>query len=116
MVVDDSKTIRAMLIAILSKEGIQVVGEVTDGLQAVKMAQELQPDIIFLDVVMPIMGGMEALKQIRKVSPATKVVMITASVSRELVLDAGKEGAAGFIVKPLVPEKVSEAISKLLHA
>jgi two-component system chemotaxis response regulator CheY len=116
IVVDDSKTIRALLLAILSQDGIQVVGEATNGLQAVTMVQELQPDIVFLDVVMPIMGGMEALKQIRKVSTLTKIVMITANSSRDLVIEAVKEGAAGFIVKPLVAEKVSEAIAKVLRS
>ena len=116
IVVDDSKTIRALLAAILTQDGIQVVGEATNGLQAIKMAEELHPDIAFIDVVMPIMDGMEALKQIRKISPATKIVMITANSSRELVVEAVKEGASGFIVKPLIAEKVSEAIVKVLRS
>lgn len=114
IVVDDSKTIRALLVAILTNDGIQVVGEATNGLQAVEMVAQLQPDIVCLDVVMPVMGGMEALKQIRNMNPATKIVMITANSSRDLVVEALKEGAAGFIVKPLVAEKVSAAIAKVL--
>jgi two-component system chemotaxis response regulator CheY len=115
LVVDDSKTIRALLIAILTQDGIEVVGEATNGMQAVTMAQKLQPDIAFLDIFMPVMGGMEALKQIRTASPATKLVMITALSSRELVMEAIQSGAAGFIVKPLISAKVSEAIKKVLH-
>jgi len=116
IVVDDSKTIRALLVAILTNDGIQVVGEATNGLQAIEMVAQLQPDIACLDVVMPVMGGMEALKRIRKMNLATKIVMITANSSRDLVVEAFKEGAAGFIVKPLVAEKVSESIAKLLCA
>jgi len=114
LVVDDSRTIRAMLVAMLSQNGIQVVGEASNGMQAVEMAKELRPDIAFIDVVMPVMDGMEALKQIRQACPATRIVMITASGTRELVVAALKEGAAGFIVKPLVAEKVSRVVAAML--
>jgi two-component system chemotaxis response regulator CheY len=113
IVVDDSKTIRALLIAILLQNEIEVIGEATNGMQAVTLAQELQPDIMFLDIFMPVMGGMEALKQIRSASPKTRIVMITALVSRELVVEAIQQGAAGFIVKPLVASKVTETIAKV---
>lgn len=116
IVVDDSKTIRALLSAMLSQNGILVAGEAINGVQAVQMATELHPDVAFLDVVMPVMDGMEALKQIRKLSPATRVIMITANGTRELVVEALKEGAAGFIIKPLVAEKVGEAVAKVLHS
>jgi len=114
LVVDDSKTIRALLVAILSQSGTQVIGEATNGLQAVEMTKEFQPDIVFMDLVMPVMGGMEALKQIQATCPATKVVMITASGSREQVLESIKQGASGFIVKPLIADKVTEALVKVL--
>lgn len=115
IVADDSKTIRALLVAILTSNGIRVVGEATNGFQAVEMVAQLKPDIICLDVVMPVMDGMEALKQIRKMNPATKVVMITANSSRDIVVEAFKEGAAGFIVKPLVEEKVVAAVALALR-
>ena len=115
IIVDDSKTIRALLAAIIPKSGIQVIGEATNGLQAVEMVKELHPDVVFLDVVMPVMGGIEALKQIRNLSPSTKIVMITATSSRELVMEAVKAGASGFIVKPLIAEKVGEALAKMFR-
>jgi len=114
IVVDDSRVIRALLAAILAKNGIQVIGEATNGLQAVEMTNELQPDVVFLDVIMPVLGGIEALKQIKNLRPSTKIVMITATSSRELVIEAVKAGAAGFIVKPLIAEKVSAALAKVL--
>jgi len=104
---------RAFLAAILAKNGIQVIGEAINGLQAVEMTNELQPDVVFMDVIMPVLGGIEALKRIKNLRPSTKIVMITATSSRELVIEAVKAGAAGFIVKPLIAENVSAALAKV---
>jgi DNA-binding NtrC family response regulator len=116
IVVDDSKSIRVLLTAVLSKDGIQVIGEATNGLQAAEMVSQLNPDLVCLDIVMPVMDGMEALKQIHKTNPATKVVMITSNSSHDYVIKALKEGAADFIVKPFAVEKVSEAIARVLRS
>lgn len=116
IIADDSKAMRTLMVAILSGDGIKVIGEAANGLEAVEMVAKLQPDIVSLDVVMPVMDGMEALKQIRTTNPATKVIMVTSMNSRDIVIEAVKAGAAGFIVKPIDAGKVSELFAKVLGA
>jgi two-component system, response regulator PdtaR len=114
IIVDDSRAIRVLLAAVLSKYGFKVIGEASNGLQAVELVSQLNPDLVCLDIVMPVMDGMEALKQIRKTNPETKVVMITSNSSRDFVMNALKEGAVGFIVKPFDVENVGEMIARVL--
>jgi DNA-binding NarL/FixJ family response regulator len=114
VVADDSLAMRTLMIAILTGDGIKVVGEAVNGQEAVDKVAKLQPDIVCLDVVMPEMDGMEAMKQIRRANPVTKIMMVTSMNSREVVIEAVKEGAVGFIVKPFEAEKFSEAIAKAL--
>lgn len=114
VVADDSGTMRQLLKAILEHAAVEVVGEAWDGKQAVELVAERRPDLVFLDIDMPVMDGLEALAAIHAAHPAAKVLMITGNARREAILQAGKSGARGYILKPFQPAKVAEAIDKLL--
>lgn len=114
IIADDSKTMRALLAAILTSQHIAVVAEATNGAQAVEMVLQHRPDIACLDIDMPGMNGLEALREIRQKVPATKVLMITGNAKREAVMEAAKQGVVGFVVKPFDPAKVSLAITNAL--
>lgn len=116
IIADDSKTMRALLRAILASQEIDVLAEATNGAQAVELVARHLPDLACLDIDMPTMNGLEALREIRKNIPATRVLMITGNTKREVVMEAVKQGAAGFVVKPFDPARVSEAIAKALAA
>lgn len=114
VIADDSATMRQLLKAILEHAAIEVVGEAWDGKQAVELAAKFRPDIVCLDLDMPVMNGLEALPAIHAGHPAAKVLMITGHASRESIMQAGKLGARGYILKPFRPDKVIEALDKLL--
>lgn len=114
VVVDDSATMRMLLSSILHHAQVEVVGEAADGKQAVVIVAQRQPDIVCLDMDMPVMNGLEALEQIHANNPQAKVLMITGRAGRELVMQAARLGARGYIIKPFEPEKVTEAIYRLL--
>ena len=105
---------RMLLKAILERAAVEVVGEAWDGKQAVELVALRRPDIVCLDVDMPVMNGLEALAAIRADHADVKVLMITGSSSREAILHAAKAGARGYILKPFQPERVADAIGKLL--
>jgi YesN/AraC family two-component response regulator len=94
--------------------GLEVVGLAVNGQEAVNSAREFKPQIICLDVDMPVMSGLEALPLIRQVSPLSSVVMVTGSATREFVQKAAAMGAKGYIVKPVRPAYVEAFIRKLL--
>jgi two-component system chemotaxis response regulator CheY len=114
IVADDSPTMRKLLAAILANAGIEIVGEAGDGKQALALVADLKPEIVCLDIDMPVMNGLEALAAIHRDHPDTHVLMVTASADRSSVRQAIQGGAKGYILKPLVPEKVAETIDKLL--
>jgi len=115
VVADDSVTMRMLLTSILHHAQVEVVGEAADGKLAVELVAQRQPDIVCLDMDMPVMNGLEALEQIHANSPQAKVLMITGRAGRDLVMQAAKFGARGYILKPFEPDKVTEAINKLLE-
>jgi len=114
VIADDSASMRALLSGILERVAVEVVGAACDGKQAVELVAQHHPDIVCLDVDMPVMNGIEALQAIHAAHPAIKVLMITGSTSRDAIVQAGKLGARGYILKPFQPEKVVQAIDKLL--
>jgi len=114
IIADDSKTMRVLLMAILAKQHIAVLAEATNGIQAVELAVQHQPDIVCLDIDMPGMTGLVALKEIRQKVPSSKVLMITGNAQRETVMEAAKLGVVGYISKPFSPEKVADAIKKAM--
>lgn len=114
LIVDDAAFMRMMIRDILTKNGFEVVGEAQDGAQAVEKYKELQPDLITMDITMPEMDGIAALKEIKKIEPSAKVIMCSAMGQQAMVIDAIQAGAKDFIVKPFQSDRVVEAINKTL--
>lgn len=114
LIVDDAAFMRMMIKDILSKNGYEVVGEAADGAQAVEKYKESQPDLVTMDITMPEMDGITALKEIKKINPNAKIIMCSAMGQQAMVIDAIQAGAKDFIVKPFQADRVLEAISKTL--
>ncbi len=114
LIVDDAAFMRMMIRDILNKNGYEVVGEANDGMQAIEKYKELQPDLITMDITMPEMDGIQALKEIKKIDANAKVIMCSAMGQQAMVIDAIQAGAKDFIVKPFQADRVIEAIKKTL--
>lgn len=114
LIVDDAAFMRMMIKEILSKNGYTVVGEASDGAQAVEKYKELGPDLVTMDITMPEMDGIAALKEIRKIDSNARVIMCSAMGQQAMVIDAIQAGAKDFIVKPFQADRVLEAIKKTL--
>ena len=114
MIVDDAAFMRMMLKDILTKNGFTVVGEAENGAVAVEKYMELQPDLTTMDITMPEMDGLQALKEIRKRDSKARVIMCSAMGQQSMVIEAIQSGAKDFVVKPFQPERVIEAITKAL--
>ncbi len=114
MIVDDNDIMRTLLRSILRAESYEVVGEARNGLAAVEMALNLKPQLVCMDVVMPEMDGLEALRAIKSANPEVKVVMITGNASNDNVQEAVRNGASGFIVKPFNAAKVLDTLDRVL--
>ena len=112
LVVDDAAFMRMMVKDILSKNGYEVVGEAENGLKAVEKWQELKPDLTTMDITMPEMDGISAVKEIKKIDPTAKVIMCSAMGQQAMVVEAIQAGARDFIVKPFQPDRVLEAVRK----
>jgi two-component system, chemotaxis family, chemotaxis protein CheY len=115
LVVDDSLISRVNLKKILSAEGHEVVGEGTNGLEAVKKFGELKPDLLTLDITMPEMDGLEALQKIVGIHPSAKVIMISALGQNDKIIQAMKSGAKQYITKPYEPNIVISTIKQILN-
>ena len=114
LVVDDAAFMRMMIKDILTKNNYEVVGEAADGAQAVEKYNELQPDLVTMDITMPEMDGIAALKAIKSTHPAATIIMCSAMGQQAMVIDAIQAGAKDFIVKPFQADRVIEAIDKAL--
>ncbi|QJD83369.1 response regulator [Cohnella herbarum] len=114
LIVDDAAFMRMMIRDILTKNGYEVVGEAQDGAQAIEKFKEFTPDLITMDITMPEMDGITALKEIRKLDSNAKVIMCSAMGQQAMVIDAIQAGAKDFIVKPFQADRVIEAIKKTL--
>lgn len=114
LICDDSAFMRMMLRKVLVDKGHEVVGEAGDGLQAVQMYRQLSPDLTTMDITMPKMDGIEAVRHIHEENPLARIIMVTAIGQRSVITDALMAGASDFIVKPFEPAQVSETIEKVL--
>lgn len=114
LVVDDAAFMRMMIKDILRKGGYEVVGEAEDGSKAIEKYKELMPDLVTMDITMPDMDGISAVKEIRKVNPNALIIMCSAMGQQAMVIDAIQAGAKDFVVKPFQPDRVLEAIRKVL--
>ena len=114
LIVDDAAFMRMMTKDILTKNGYEVVAEAANGVEAVELYKSHQPDLVTMDITMPEMDGIEAVKQIKAVNPAAKVIMCSAMGQQSMVMDAIKAGANDFIVKPFQADRVLEAVKKIV--
>ena len=112
LIVDDAAFMRMMVKDILTKNGYEVVGEAENGMKALEKYQELKPDLTTMDITMPEMDGISAVKEIKKVDPNAKIVMCSAMGQQAMVIEAIQAGARDFIVKPFQPDRVLEAVRK----
>ena len=114
LICDDAIFMRTMISDILSQAGFEVVGEAESGVQAVAKYRELKPDLVTMDIVMPDMGGIEAVREICKTDPEAKILMCSAMGQQALVVEAIQAGAKDFVVKPFQPSRVLEAVQRVL--
>ncbi|MFN4223375.1 MAG: chemotaxis protein CheY [Fervidobacterium nodosum] len=114
LVVDDAAFMRMMLKDILTKAGHEVVGEAANGVEAVEKYKELKPDVVTMDITMPEMNGIDAIKEIKKFDPNATVIVCSAMGQQAMVIEAIQAGAKDFIVKPFQAARVIEAIQKVL--
>lgn len=114
LLVDDAAFMRMMLKDILSNNGYVITGEAENGLVAVDKYSEVKPDITIMDITMPEMDGLQAVKEIRAKDPQAKIIMCSAMGQQAMVIEAIQSGAKDFVVKPFQAERVLEAIAKAL--
>lgn len=112
LVVDDAAFMRMMVRDILTKNGYEVVGEAENGMKAVEKYSELHPDLTTMDITMPEMDGISAVKAIKKIDPNAKIIMCSAMGQQAMVIEAIQAGARDFIVKPFQADRVLEAVRK----
>ena len=113
MIVDDAMFMRLAIREILEKNDFEVVGEAANGLDAVKQYQSLKPDVVTMDITMPEMSGLEAVKEIIKIDPDAKIIMISAVGQEKMVMEAVMNGAKAFIVKPFKEKQVIQTLGKM---
>jgi two-component system chemotaxis response regulator CheY len=114
MLVDDASFMRMMLKNILVGSGYEVIGEAENGAKAVEQYKNLKPDLVIMDIIMPEMGGIDAVREIIKGNPTAKILMCSSMGQQSLVVEAIQAGAKDFIVKPFQPSNVLEAVKKAL--
>ncbi len=112
MIVDDAIFMRMKLKDILEKNGYEVVAEAQNGADAIEKFRAERPDIVTMDITMPEMDGIEALKGIKRIDPSAKVIMCSAMGQQAMVMEAIQSGALDFIVKPFETDRVIDSIQK----
>lgn len=113
LVVDDAEFMRLRLSKLLASNGYEVI-EAADGQQAVERYRELRPDLVLMDITMPVMDGIAAVKGIKQIDPSATIIMCSALGQQSMVIEAVKAGAKDFVVKPFEPDKILAAIKKHL--
>jgi two-component system chemotaxis response regulator CheY len=113
-VCDDAIFMRTMISDILTGAGYEVVGEAETGVQAIERYRNLRPDLVTMDIVMPDMGGIDAVREIVKEDANAKILMCSAMGQQALVVEAIQAGAKDFVVKPFQPSRVLEAVQRVL--
>ncbi|NLA57360.1 MAG: response regulator [Firmicutes bacterium] len=113
LVTDDTAFMRMTLRNVLEKNGFEVVGEAADGEEAVALYTELRPDVVTMDITMPKMDGITAIRKILEIDPNAKVIVCSAMGQKPMVIEALNAGAKDFLVKPFQPERIIEALRKV---
>lgn len=114
LIVDDAAFMRMMIKDILLKNGYEVAGEAENGQKAVALYQELNPDVVTMDITMPEMDGIAAVKAIKQMDPNARIIMCSAMGQQLMVMEAIQAGARDFIVKPFQQDRVLQALEKVL--
>jgi len=114
LICDDAAFMRMMIKDILTKNGYNVAGEAENGMKAVEKYKELSPDLVLMDITMPEMDGIQALKEIKKLDAGSRVIMCSAMGQQAMVIESIQAGAKDFIVKPFQAERVIEAVKKVI--
>jgi len=114
LICDDAIFMRTMIADILTGAGYEIAGEAESGLQAVERYKARKPDFVTMDIVMPDMGGIDAVRDISKVDANAKILMCSAMGQQQLVVEALQAGAKDFVVKPFQPTRVLDAVKRLL--
>ncbi|MBN1888695.1 MAG: response regulator [Thermoflexales bacterium] len=115
LLVDDTVFMRRMLRDILTKEGFEVVAEAGNGRQAIQAYQAARPDLVIMDITMPEMDGIAAVREITGIDRAARIIMCSALGQQELIIEALEAGGKDFVVKPFLPAKVLEAVRKVMN-
>jgi two-component system chemotaxis response regulator CheY len=105
---------RTMIGDILTQSGFEIIGEAETGVQAIDRYKQLQPDLVTMDIVMPDMGGIDAVREITRFDPEARILMCSAMGQQALVVEAIQAGARDFVVKPFQPSRVLEAVQRVL--
>jgi len=113
LLIDDSQGVRRLLAPMLKNLGLNVIGEASNGQEGVDRYLELRPDVVFIDIIMPQLSGVEALKQIREINPDALAVMLTSMADRKHVMASKNAGAFTYILKPFEETKIEQVISEI---
>lgn len=115
LIADDSANMRSILKDLLLRNGFDVAGEAENGKEVLELYEKIKPDVVTLDIMMPEMSGIQALKEIKERYPESRIIMSASMGQQNLVVEAIRAGAADFFIKPVQAEKVVEAIEKALR-
>lgn len=113
LVVDDSLIMRRNIIKMIESLGHKVVGEAKDGHEAVEVYRKLKPDLVTMDITMPRLDGLGAVKELKRIDKNAKIIMVTSHGQEEMVIDAIRSGASGYLLKPVKINKLSDSIRKV---
>lgn len=116
LIVDDSLIIRKKIATIMEKLGHEVVGQAKTGQEGIDMYESVHPDLVTMDITMPDMDGISAVKHIIKIDKSAKIIMVTSHGQEDMVIDSIKAGAIGYLLKPITDEKLAEMISEVFVA
>jgi two-component system chemotaxis response regulator CheY len=114
LVVDDAAFMRMMIKDVLSKNGYEILGEAENGQKAIEKYKELNPDLVIMDITMPEVDGIQAVKEIKKIDANAKIIMCSAMGQQAMVIESIQAGARDFIVKPFQADRVVEAVKKVI--
>ena len=114
LICDDAAFMRMMIRDILTKNGYNVAGEAENGVKAIEKYTEVKPDLVLMDITMPEMDGIQALKKIKALDPSATIIMCSAMGQQAMVIESIQAGAKDFIVKPFQAERVLEAVKKVV--
>jgi len=113
LVVDDSLIMRRNIIKLIESFGHKVVGEAKDGREAIELYRKLKPDLVTMDITMPELDGLGAVKELKRIDKNAKIIMVTSHGQEEMVIDAIRSGASGYLLKPIKINKLSDSIRKI---